>query len=87
MASLHFSPQQIEQEIKKHFTDFKVKYRPDQRDDLAKGWPQSINDDCARKDWGWEPKFNLSQMVNDIILNLTNRYKESKNLNAEFQNI
>ena len=87
LASLYFSPEQIEKEIKKHFKDFKVKYRPDQRDDLAKGWPQSINDDCARKDWGWEPKFNLSQMVNDIILNLTNRYKESKNLNAEFQNI
>ena len=76
LSSLYFSPREIEQEIKKYFKDFTVKYEPDYRDDLAKGWPQSINDDYARKDWGWKPNFNLSQMVNDIILNLKKRYKK-----------
>ena len=76
LSSLHFNPQQLEEEIKKHFKDFKIIYKPDERDELAKGWPESINDDCARKDWGWEPNFNLSQMVNDIILNLSKRYKK-----------
>ena len=69
------STNKLEEEIKKHFEKFKIKYVPDERDELAKGWPQSINDSHARKDWGWEPNFNLSQMVSDIILNLTNRYK------------
>ena len=78
LSSLHFNPKQLEKEIKKHFEDFKIIYKPDERDLLAKGWPESINDDCARKDWGWEPNFNLSQMVSDIILNLTNRYKKEK---------
>jgi len=78
LSSLHFNPKQLEKEIKKHFEDFKIIYKPDERDWLAKGWPESINDDCARKDWGWEPNFNLSQMVSDIILNLTNRYKKEK---------
>ncbi len=78
LSSLHFNPKQLEKEIKKHFEDFKIIYKPDERDQLAKGWPESINDDCARKDWGWEPNFNLSQMVSDIILNLTNRYKKEK---------
>ena len=78
LSSLYFSPKQLEEEIKKHITDFKIIYKPDERDQLAKGWPESINDDCARKDWGWEPNFNLSQMVSDIILNLTNRYKQGK---------
>ena len=76
LSSLHFNPEQLEEEIKKHFKDFKIIYKPDERDELAKGWPESINDDCARKDWGWEPNFNLSQMVNDIILNLSKRYKK-----------
>ncbi|MDC0189506.1 NAD-dependent epimerase/dehydratase family protein [Flavobacteriales bacterium] len=78
LSSLHFSPKQIEEEIKKHVKGFKVKYTPDERDELAKGWPQSIDDNCARKDWGWQPNFNLSQMVSDIILNLKNRYKKEK---------
>mgnify|MGYP001287359613 FL=1 len=70
LSALHFSPKQLEEEIKKYFEDFKIKYNPDERDILAKGWPQSINDIHARNDWGWQPKFNLSQMVSDIILNL-----------------
>jgi len=76
LSSLHFNPQDLEQEIKKYFPEFKINYVPDERDELAKGWPQSINDNYARNDWGWEPNFNLSQMVSDIILNLTNRYKK-----------
>ena len=70
LAAFHFSPKQLEEEIKKYFKDFSMKYNPDERDDLAKGWPKSINDTHARNDWGWKPKFNLSQMVGDIILNL-----------------
>ena len=78
LSSLHFSPEELEKEIKKYFLDFNMKYQPDERDQLAKGWPASINDKHARNDWGWEPNFNLSQMVSDIILNLTNRYKKEK---------
>ncbi len=74
LSALDFSPRQLEEEIKKHFEDLKIKYNPDERDELAKGWPKSIDDAHARNDWGWEPNFNLSQMVSDIILNLTNRH-------------
>ncbi len=76
LSSLNFSPKHLEEEIKKHFPDFQIKYNPDERDELAKGWPASIDDMHARNDWGWQPNFNLSQMVSDIILNLTNRYKK-----------
>ena len=76
LSSLHFSPKELEEEIRKHVCDFKIKYIPDERDELAKDWPQSIDDTYARRDWGWEPNFNLSQMVADIILNLKNRYKK-----------
>ena len=76
LSSLHFSPKELEAEIRKHVCDFKIKYIPDERDELAQDWPQSIDDTYARRDWGWEPTFNLSQMVADIILNLKNRYKK-----------
>ena len=76
LSSLSFSPKQIELEIKKHIENFEVKYEPDERDNLAAGWPQSINDDYARKDWGWKPNYNLSHMVSDIILNLKKRYSK-----------
>ena len=78
LSSLSFSPKQIGEEIKRHIKNFELFYSPDVRDKLAEGWPESINDDHARKDWGWKPNFNLSQMVNDIILNLKKRYKKEE---------
>jgi len=85
LSSLSFSPRELENEIKKYFPKFKMEYEPDERDQLAKDWPESINDDCAREDWGWKPNFHLSQMVSDIILNLTHRYKKEK-INAKLKN-
>lgn len=76
LSSLHFSPKELYEEILKHFPAFKIEYHPDERDALARGWPDSINDSHARSDWGWQSKFNLSRMVHDIVLNLKTRYKK-----------
>ena len=78
LSALSFSPKQIGDEIKSHIKNFNITYSPDNRDRLAESWPQSINDDHARNDWGWRPNFNLSQMVSDIILNLNKIYKKEK---------
>ena len=76
ISTFNFNPKELAFEIKKHFSDFSIEYSPDKRDLLASSWPNSIDDSCARNDWGWNPSYNLSQMVDDIILNLTKKYKE-----------
>ena len=76
ISAFNFNPKELAFEIKKHFSDFSIEYSPDKRDLLASSWPNSIDDSCARNDWGWNPSYNLSQMVDDIILNLTKKYKE-----------
>jgi len=76
ISSFNFSPYELELEIKKHVPGFSVNYVPDKRDEVAQGWPQSISDLPAQRDWGWQSKYNMSQMVSDIILNL----KNSKNI-------
>ena len=49
---------------------FSVSFQPDFRQDIADSWPNSINDDYAKKDWGWEAKFDLDKTVNSMIKNL-----------------
>lgn len=70
LSSLSFSPKEIAAEIKKHVPDFTIGYAPDYRQAIADGWPQSIDDTVARKDWGWKEDFGLEAMTKDMLLNL-----------------
>jgi len=69
-SSVSFSPQDIYQEIVKHLPDFKIEYQPDSRQQNADSWPHSIDDDRARKDWHWQPQYQLPEMVLDMLNNL-----------------
>jgi nucleoside-diphosphate-sugar epimerase len=70
ISGMSFSPREIGEEIKKHIPGFKMEYKPDYRQPIAESWPQSIDDSVASKDWNWKPEFDLSSMVNDMMLNL-----------------
>lgn len=71
VASFSFSPAELHKAIEQELPGFKTFYDAvDERDAIAAGWPQSINDDYARKDWGWSPDYNLEAMVKDMLKNL-----------------
>ncbi len=70
VAGMSFSPKELAEEIKKHIPSFSISYKPDVRQAIADSWPQSIEDDYARKDWGWAPKFDLKSLTEDMIKNL-----------------
>jgi nucleoside-diphosphate-sugar epimerase len=70
IASMSFSPKEIAASIKNYITDFSVAYKPDYRQAIADSWPQSINDNVARNDWGWKHEYNLDAMTKDMLNNL-----------------
>jgi len=70
VGALSFGPEEIFEEIKKHYPDFKISYNPDSRQAIADSWPNSIDDSTARKDWDWKPEYDLATMVKDILDNL-----------------
>ena len=75
LAGISFTPQQISEEIKKHIPDFEITYKSDFRQAIADSWPSSIDDSYAKKDWGWELKYDLEKMTLDMIENLKEQYK------------
>mgnify|MGYP001258101492 FL=1 len=70
LAGLSFNPEEIAAEVAKHIPEFKMGYAPDERQAYADSWPNSIDDSAARKDWGWEPQYDLPAMVADMMAHL-----------------
>jgi nucleoside-diphosphate-sugar epimerase len=74
LSGMSFSPKEIGACIQKHIPEFKLTYKPDFRQQIANGWPQSIDDSNAQEDWGWKPKYDLDSMTEDMLLNLKSQY-------------
>ena len=70
ISAMSFSPKEIAAEVKKHIPEFEIRYRPDYRQQIADSWPQSIDDNVARNDWGWKEDYDLPGMVKDMFDNL-----------------
>ncbi len=73
LSAMSFSPKEIAASIQKHIPSFTIDYAPDFRQQIADGWPQSIDDSAARADWGWKHNFDLDKMTVDMLMHLKNK--------------
>lgn len=73
LAAMSFTPQQLADKIKMHIPDFQIEYQPDFRQNIAKAWPQSIDDSYARKDWGWNPFYDLDKLADNMLQNVAKK--------------
>ena len=68
ISSMSLDPEMIATEIKKHIPDFTMDYAIDEvKQNIADSWPNSMDDSCARKEWGWKPEWNLTTMTDDML--------------------
>jgi nucleoside-diphosphate-sugar epimerase len=76
LAGMSFSPKEIAESIRSHYPEFSVQYAPDFRQKIADSWPSSVNDDCARNDWGWKASFSLAEMTAEILTQLPSQIQK-----------
>ncbi|MCC8113824.1 MAG: NAD-dependent epimerase/dehydratase family protein [Bacteroidales bacterium] len=71
IASMSFDPEKIYESIRLQVPDFKMEYEVDPlRQAIADSWPNSLDDTCARIEWGWLPAYGLDEMTSDMLYNL-----------------
>ena len=75
IASMSFDPEIIYNNIKKYMPDFQMEYKVDPlRQAIAESWPNSLDDTCAREEWGWKPEYDLDAMTKDMLEKLKQKF-------------
>lgn len=72
-SAMSFSPKELAAVIQSRIPDFEISYVPDFRQQIANGWPQSIDDADARADWGWKHEFDVEKMSDSMLQNLKHK--------------
>lgn len=76
VTAMSFTPEELAEKLSKYVPELRMSYNPDARQSIADSWPQVFDDSEARKDWGWQHKYDLDKlvefMVNDVRKNYLN---------------
>ncbi|HKK58272.1 MAG TPA: L-threonine 3-dehydrogenase [Salinivirga sp.] len=76
ISAMSFDPEMIGDEIKKHIPEFNMDYNIDKvKQTIADSWPNSMDDNCAREEWGWNPQFNLAAMTIDMLEKIEEKHQ------------
>jgi nucleoside-diphosphate-sugar epimerase len=67
LAAFSFTPREIADAIARRIPGFTLDSAPDFRQAIADSWPKAIEDDAARRDWGWQPRYDLQAMVDEML--------------------
>jgi threonine 3-dehydrogenase len=69
---------EIRDETLKHFPDVDVRFEPvANRQAIVDSWPADVDDTLARRDWGFGPRFGLSESLGDYLVPALRRRMES----------
>ena len=71
IGALSFDVSELAESIRNRIPEFTVSYEPDYRQQIADGWPHTVDDRAARIDWDWKPEFDLEAMTEDMLSNLS----------------
>jgi len=68
VTAMQLKPEILEESIKKYIPEFRMDYEIDPlKQGIADSWPDSMDDSCAREEWGWKPDYNLESMTKDML--------------------
>ena len=72
VAAISFTPAELALAITKRLPNFRIEYEIDPlRQTIADSWPDELIDDVAKQEWGWNYKYGLDEIVDDMISQLS----------------
>ncbi len=77
VGAFSISAGEIRDLVVKAFPGTEITFQPDlKRQNIAESWPIDVDDSAARRDWGWEPKFDAVRTFAEYLIpNIKKRYQ------------
>jgi nucleoside-diphosphate-sugar epimerase len=81
VTSFSLTAGEFRKTVSKYFTDAEIYFEPDEkRQAIVDSWPAGLNDDDARRDWGWVPEYDLERSFEEYLVpNIVKRYRNQPN--------
>jgi threonine 3-dehydrogenase len=76
VTSFSLTAGQFRQEVLKYFPQARITFEPDlKRNQIVDSWPADLNDHDARRDWGWQPDYDIRRAFEEYLVpNIRQRY-------------
>jgi nucleoside-diphosphate-sugar epimerase len=69
LTAFSLSAEQVADRVTAAFPNAQISYNPSQgRQQIVDSWPADMNDDAARRDWGWQPKYDADRAFNEYLI-------------------
>jgi len=77
VTSFSLSAAEFKAQVIKNFPRAEIDFAPDlQRQSIVDSWPAGLNDKQARKDWGWEPAYDVTRAFEEYLVpSIRERYQ------------
>ena len=77
VTSFSLSAAVFRDQVARAFPDAQITFAPDlQRQGIVDSWPAELDDELARRDWGWSPDYDLQRAFDEYLVpNIRQRYQ------------
>ncbi len=77
VTSFSLSAAEFRDQVLGYFQDAQISFKPDtRRQGIVDSWPAGLNDNDARRDWGWKPDYDLERSFKEYLVpNIRQRYQ------------
>ena len=77
LSAMSIEPEMVAAAIKEFYPNFELAYDVDPtRQTIADSWPDNIDVSCARAEWGFEPKYDLTAMTKVMLEAIEHKEKK-----------
>jgi len=77
VTSFSLTAEEFKQQVLNYFPGAEIGYKPDlKRQNIVDSWCADMDDSPARRDWGWQPAYDLDRSFREYLVpNIRKRYE------------